>query len=177
MLESLLIKLETFRGKMLLKRDSNAGVFLWNLYEFYSQSPVRFLDFLANPSEQTFFLNGLSLYVYYFLLVTSLFFKDCIFSQVLQICNSTRCILWYLEFSSITLFANKLDNTTNKEWWKEAISFRMQKENSCLSNLEQGLKYFGVKFQWFYIMAVTTIPVPDIGFSNCFVLEKVQLHL
>ena len=29
--------------------------FLKRLYESYSQRPVRFVDFLANPSDQTYF--------------------------------------------------------------------------------------------------------------------------
>ena len=56
----------------------------------------------------------------------------------------------------------------NKEWRQEAILFRLQKETSCLRNLEQCLKKFGFKFKRFYIMAATTIPVPSIGFNNCF---------
>ena len=55
-----------------------------------------FVHLLANPFEQTYL--RLSLYVYYLLLLISLCFKDCIFTQILQICYTTRCTLWYLEF-------------------------------------------------------------------------------
>ena len=65
---------------------------------------------------------------------------------------------------SITFFANKHEYAINKEWRQEAISFRLQKETSCLSNLE----HFGFKFQRSYIMATTTFPVPVIVFTNCF---------
>ena len=68
------------------------------LYEYYyPQRPVCFLDLLANPSDQTFFLRE-SFYVYYILLVISLFFKVHFFPQVLQICYFTSCILWYSDF-------------------------------------------------------------------------------
>ena len=66
--------------------------------EYYSQRPVRFVDFLAKSSDQMNFFNEPSLYVYYLLLVVSLFFKIYIFLQVLQIFYFTRCILWYLDF-------------------------------------------------------------------------------
>ena len=68
------------------------------LYEYYSQRLVRFVDFLAKSSDQMYFFNEPSLYVYYLLLVVSLFFKIYIFLQVLQIFYFTRCILWYLDF-------------------------------------------------------------------------------
>ena len=55
-----------------------------SFYEYYPQGPIRFADFLANPSNQTYFFKESSLYVYY-LLVISLFFKVYIFPQVLQI--------------------------------------------------------------------------------------------
>ena len=57
-----------------------------HLYKYYPQLPVRFVNFLANPSEQMYFFNGPPLYVHYLLLVTPLLFKVCIFPQVLQIC-------------------------------------------------------------------------------------------
>ena len=50
------------------------------LYESNSQRPVRFVDFLANPSDQTHFFKECSLYVCYLLLVISLFFKVYVFS-------------------------------------------------------------------------------------------------
>ena len=50
------------------------------LYDYYPQRPVRFVDFLANPSDQTYFLKESSLYVYYLRLVIFLFFKVYIFS-------------------------------------------------------------------------------------------------
>ena len=56
-----------------------------------------------------------------------------------------------------------------KGWRQEANWVRLQKETSCLSNLEQCLKIFGFKFQQFYKMIATTIPVPSIGFFNFFV--------
>ena len=69
---------------------------------------------------------------------------------------------------SIAFFANKHDYGINKEWQEEAVSFRLQKEINCLSNLEQYFKNYGLRFQQFYIMATTTIPLLGIGFSNCF---------
>ena len=68
------------------------------LYESYRQRPVRFVDFLANPSDQKYLFKESSLYVYYLLVVISLFFKVYIFPQVLQICYFTSCILWYFDF-------------------------------------------------------------------------------
>ena len=56
------------------------------LYESYPQRPVRFVDFLANPSDETYFFKETYLYVYYVLLVISFFLKVYIFPQVLQIC-------------------------------------------------------------------------------------------
>ena len=50
------------------------------LYEYYSQRPARFVEFLANPSDQMHFFKESSLYVYYLLLVISLFLKVYIFS-------------------------------------------------------------------------------------------------
>ena len=68
------------------------------LYESYRQRPVPFVDFLANPSDQKYLFKESSLYVYYLLVVISLFFKVYIFPQVLQICYFTSCILWYFDF-------------------------------------------------------------------------------
>ena len=68
------------------------------LYESYRQRPVRFVDFLANPSDQKYLFKESSLYVYYLLVVISLFLKVYIFPQVLQICYFTSCILWYFDF-------------------------------------------------------------------------------
>ena len=68
------------------------------LYESYRQRPVRFVDFLANPSDQKYLFKESSLYVYYLLVVISLFFKVYIFPQVLKICYFTSCILWYFDF-------------------------------------------------------------------------------
>ena len=50
------------------------------LYECYFQRPVRFVDFLGNPSDQIYFSKESSLYVYYLLIVISRFFKVYIFS-------------------------------------------------------------------------------------------------
>ena len=68
------------------------------LYEYYPPRSLRFVDFLANSSDQMYFFKESSLYVYYLLLVISLFFKVYIFPQVLQICYFTSCILWYFDF-------------------------------------------------------------------------------
>ena len=51
------------------------------LYEYYPQRPVRFVYVLANPSEQTYFFNGASFYLYYLLLVLSFLFNVCIFPK------------------------------------------------------------------------------------------------
>ena len=59
------------------------------LYEFYRQCPVCFVDFLAIPSYQKYFFKVSSSYVYYLLLVISLFFKVYIFSA------STKNMLFY----------------------------------------------------------------------------------
>ena len=78
------------------------------LYEYYPQRPVRLVDFLVNPFYQTYFFKESSLYVYYLLLVISLFYKVYIVSQVLQICYFTS-----LSYGTST-------------------SIRLQKEISCL---------------------------------------------
>ena len=67
------------------------------LCEHYSQRPVRFVDFLVNPSDQTLFFRESSLSFYY-LLIISLFYKTYNFPQILQICYFTSCILWYFDF-------------------------------------------------------------------------------
>ena len=59
------------------------------LYEYYPQRPICFVDFLANPSDQTYFFKESSLYVYYLLLVISLFFKSLYFY------TSTANVLFY----------------------------------------------------------------------------------
>ena len=68
------------------------------LYEYYHpQRPIHFVDLLANASDKTFFFRE-SFYVYYLLLVISLFFKVYILPQVLQICYFISSILWYSDF-------------------------------------------------------------------------------
>ena len=42
---------------------------------------------------------------------------------MLQIGYSTKCILWYLEFS-FSNFSNKHGDTINKEWEQEVILLR-----------------------------------------------------
>ena len=138
------------------------------MYEFYLQRPVWFVDFLANPSEQTYFFNGPSLYVFYILLVISLFFKVCIFPTYCKYVIVSGVTYGTWNSLSKALFANKHNYAINKEWREEAVSFRLQKETNCLSNLEQCFKNYGLQFQQFYIMATTTIPLLGIGFSNCF---------
>ena len=78
------------------------------LYEYYPQRPVRFVDFLANPSDQTYFFKESSLYVYYLLLVISLFFKVYIFST-----STANVILPAVSYGT-------------------SSSFRLQKETNCL---------------------------------------------
>ena len=73
------------------------------LYGYYPQRPVRFVDFLANPSDQTYFFKKSSLYVYYLLCVISLFFKVCIFST-----SATNVILPVVSYGTSASF--KLNN-------------------------------------------------------------------
>ena len=68
------------------------------LYESYPQRPVCFVDFLANPSDQMYFFKESSLYVYYLLIIISLFFKVFIFSTGTVNMLFYHCILWYFEF-------------------------------------------------------------------------------
>ena len=67
-------------------------------YESYPQHPVRFVEFLANSSDQTYFFNASSLYIYYHRPVISFLFKVYIFPKVVQICYFISCILWYFDF-------------------------------------------------------------------------------
>ena len=76
------------------------------LYNYYPQRPVRFVDFLANPFDQTYFLKEYSLYVYYLLLVISLFFKVYIFST-----SSANVILLVVSYGTSTSF--RLQNWTS----------------------------------------------------------------
>ena len=115
-------------------RKMTGKYFHRGLYEYYPQRPVRFVDFLANPSDQTYFFKESSFYVYYFLLVISLFVKVNIFPQVLQMWYLTSCILWYFNFASL-YFKKKL------------VVFRWA--NSDLDGAV--LKIFGVKFKLLYI--------------------------
>ena len=103
------------------------------LYEHCPQRPVRFVDFLANPSDQKYFFKESSLHVYYLPLVISLFLKVYIFLQVLQICHFASCILWYFDFIQVA--------TRNYLSLGEQIATQM----------EQCLKMFGVKFKLLYI--------------------------
>ena len=59
------------------------------LYKYYRQRPVRFVDFLANPSDQTYFFKESSFYVCCLLLVISLFYKVYIFLHEMLICYFT----------------------------------------------------------------------------------------
>ena len=77
------------------------------LYESYPQRPLRFVDFLANPFDQTYFFNESSIYVYYLLLVISSFFKVYIFST-----STANVILPVVSYGTST-------------------SFRLQEETSC----------------------------------------------
>ena len=120
------------------------------LYEYYPQRPVRFVDFLANPTDQTYFFKESSFYVYYFLLVISLFVKVNIFPQVLQMWYLTSCILWYFNFAQVA--------KRNQLSLGEQIATQMEQ---CLKCLVSNLSY--------YIYAATIIPVPDLSVnSNCF---------
>lgn len=85
-----------------------------------------FVDILANPWKQNLFFSGPSFYVYYLLFVIS-----CIFSQVLQICYSTKLFNGTSNSLSVTFFSNELNCTINEEWQQKATSFRLQKETSC----------------------------------------------
>ena len=70
-------------------------------YESYPQHPVRFVEFLANSSDQTYFFNASSLYIYYHRPVISFLFKVYIFPKVVQICYFISCILWYFDFIQV----------------------------------------------------------------------------
>ena len=72
--------------------------FVIRLYESYLQGPVRFVDFLTNLYDETYFFKESTLYIYYLLLIISLFFKVYIFPQVLQICYFTSYILRCFDF-------------------------------------------------------------------------------
>ena len=61
------------------------------LYEYYPQRPVCFVEFLANPSEQTYFLKESSLYIYFLLLVISLFFSGVKFKLLFIGSNHYSC--------------------------------------------------------------------------------------
>ena len=79
------------------------------LYEFYPQRHLRFVDFIPNLSEQIYFFNGPSLYIYYLLLVISLIFEVCIFFHKYCKYVIVPDILFGTWNSlSVTLFANKL---------------------------------------------------------------------
>ena len=86
--------------------DFKMGKYLHKrLYESYPQRPVRFVDFLANPSDQTFFFKESSLYIYYLLLVISLFLKVymALWTSGLGsyfVCKrfTVQTLLWSLEF-------------------------------------------------------------------------------
>ena len=62
-------------------------------------TPFLFCSLFITPLCSNVLFHWSPFYVYYFLPVMSLFFKFCIFPQVLKICYSVRCILLYLEFS------------------------------------------------------------------------------
>ena len=47
------------------------------LFEYYRQRPVRFVDFLANPSNQAYFFKKFTSYVHYLVLVDSFFLRLC----------------------------------------------------------------------------------------------------
>ena len=90
-----------------------------------------------------------------FCLLFFYFLKFIFFSQFLQIrCSIPGVCYGTWNSLSRTLFANKHDQSIQQE----AISFRLKKETSCLSNLEEYLKKICFNFQRFYIMAATTIP-------------------
>ena len=57
-------------------------------YEYYPKHPVRVVEYLANASDQTYFLKESSLYAYYLLFVISLFFK-------VYFCTSIANMLFY----------------------------------------------------------------------------------
>ena len=57
-------------------------------YEYYPKRPVRVVEYLANASDQTYFLKESSLYAYYLLFVISLFFK-------VYFCTSIANMLFY----------------------------------------------------------------------------------
>ena len=67
-----------------------------NIFVYYllfwtnAQRPVHFVAFLENLSDQTYFFNEPSFYIYYFLLVVSLSSKVYIFPSVLNIYYFTR---------------------------------------------------------------------------------------
>ena len=117
------------------------------LYEYYPKRPVRFVDFLANPSV--------------------------LFQGVLSLClQSSSCyffVFWSLYFSKST--ANILFNQFclmvlrfRLGCKKKLVVFRW--ENSNLDGVV--LNIFSAKFQLLY-MAATTTSVPDITVnSNCF---------
>ena len=137
------------------------------MYEFYPQHPIHFVDILANPPNKlTFSRVPPFMFIIFRLLVLCIlkfvfFPKYCKYILVPSVSYGT----W--NSISVNLFANKHDYTINKEWRQGAISFRLQKEISCLSNLDGAV--LGFKFKRFYITAATFISVSSIGFSNCFI--------
>ena len=115
------------------------------LYEFYPQRSVCFVDFLANPSEQTYFFNGLSLTLITFGLLF-LCFLNFVFS------SSTANMLQYQVYLMV-LGTQQLCLLIDL-----AMRFRLGCERKLAllaAQMEQCLKNFGLKFKWFYIMAAT----------------------
>ena len=51
------------------------------LFEYYRQRPVRFVDFLANPSDQAYFFKKFTSYVHYLVLDDSFFLRLCFYTS------------------------------------------------------------------------------------------------
>ena len=100
---------------------------------YYLQRPVRFINFLANPFDLTYFIKESSLYVYHLLLVISLFFKVYIFCKyykyiLLPVVSIVRWLRLGCKRSYLSL--GEQIATYMEQWLKV---FRVNSKLLCLS--------------------------------------------
>lgn len=112
----------------------------------FTQRHVQFVHFLANLSEQKYFFNGLSLDIYYLLLVFPLHSLVCISPHVLEISYSTRYNLWHLEYFFSKFLSLQINMTTLLTRSSDEKQLRLGCQKTLVET-ERHLKSFGFKFQ------------------------------
>ena len=124
-----------------------------HLYEYYSQFPLHFVDFSANPSNQRYFCKESFLYVYYILDVFC-------FLRFISFRKYCKYFIYQLHLKVLRLHLGCK---------KKAVVFRWTNSNLDEATLNILLVSNFSNYMW---AATTTIPVtvlvPINYFSDCF---------